>query len=53
MAKHCTQVTTAASLLLLLLRLVNAQKFDHKSKMPKIPDTRCVKEKQGTVLTQV
>ena len=52
-AKHCTQVTTAASLLLLLLMLVNAQKFDHRSKILKIADARCVKGKHGAVLTQV
>lgn len=53
MGQHYTQVTTVASLLLLLLMLVNAQKFDNRSKILKISDARCVKGKHGAVLTKV
>lgn len=46
-------MTTTASLLLLLPMLVNAQKFDHRSKILKISDVRCAKGKHGAVLAQV
>lgn len=46
-------MTTAASLLLLLLMFVNAQKFDHRSKILKTSDGGCVEGKYGAVLTEV